>query len=145
MESDQVLVHGTTVDVNGTAVLLRGPSGCGKSDLALRLMDSGGVLVSDDQTKLSLIDDHLIASAPSTIAGMIEVRGIGLLKVPHLDRIPLGLVVDLTSDEKVERLPEPQSTTFLGVSVPLLQLVAFQASTPTKIRWWVAHHPGDHL
>jgi serine kinase of HPr protein (carbohydrate metabolism regulator) len=108
-------------------------------------MDLGGVLVSDDQTKLSLNEDRVIASAPVTIAGMIEVRGIGLVKVPHLDRVPLGLVVDLTTSEKVERLPEPQSTTYLGIPVPLLQLVAFHASTPAKIRWWINHRPGDPL
>jgi len=143
MESDQVMVHGTTVDVDGTAVLIRGPSGCGKSDLALRLMDGGAVLVADDQTRIGRDGPRLFASAPGAIAGMIEVRGVGLLTVPYHDRIPLGLVVDLTQPERIERLPDRQSATFCDIPVPLLQLAAFEASAPAKIRWWISHPPGS--
>ncbi len=143
MESDQLLVHGTTIDLNGTAVLLRGPSGIGKSDLALRLMDRGAVLVSDDQTRVTCKDDRLIASAPEAIAGMIEVRGVGLLRVPHYDQVPLGLVVDLTEPHRIERLPQPQFATYLNIRVPLLCLAAFEASTPAKIRWRVSHPPRE--
>jgi len=142
MESDHLLVHGTTVDLDGTAVLLRGPSGSGKSDLALRLMDGGAVLVSDDQTKFEIINQHLVATAPSSIAGLIEVRGIGVLRVPYLDSSVLGLVVDLTPTEHVERLPDPQQAGYLGISVPLLRLTAFEASTPAKIRWWTTQEQG---
>ena len=137
MESDHLLVHGTTVDIGGTAILLRGPSGSGKSDLALRLMDGGAVLVSDDQTRLLSKNQKIYASAPDTIAGLIEVRGVGLLRVPHHDDVALGLVVDLSEPDNVERLPSPQNTNYLSIDTPLLHLAPFEASTPAKIKYWL--------
>ena len=145
MESDHILVHGTTLDLDGTAVLLRGPSGSGKSDLALRLIDGGAVLVSDDQTTLQIHNGQLLTSAPPTIAGLIEVRGIGLLNVVHHNNVPLKLVVELTPPEHVERLPDPEQTDYLGISVPLLRLSAFEASTPAKIRFWTRQDPEASL
>ena len=137
MDSDHLTVHGTTVDLDGTAILLRGPSGSGKSDLALRLMEGGAVLVSDDQTCLRVNGTTLTASAPPVIAGMIEVRGIGLLRVPHHDDVTLGLVVDMTDPLRVERLPDDRSVTYLDIAVPLLELDPFAASTAAKIRYYL--------
>jgi len=128
------LVHATSVEIDGHAVLIRGPSGGGKSDLALRLIDGGATLVADDQTALSAEGGRLFASVPETIAGLIEVRGVGLLRVPHRARAPLALVVDLVPPKDVERLPEPYSAAFLGILVPCLRLAAFEASTPAKVR-----------
>ena len=141
MDTDHLLVHGTTVDLNGTAVMFCGPSGSGKSDLALRLMDGGAVLVADDQTRLHVTGDQLVASAPATIAGMIEIRGIGIMTVDHHDHVPLGLVVQMTSVDRLERLPDPQQTRFLDVAVPLLHLDPFAASTPAKIRRYMQGAP----
>jgi serine kinase of HPr protein (carbohydrate metabolism regulator) len=129
-----VLVHGTSVELSGLAVLLRGPSGAGKSDLGLRLIDGGGRLVADDQTRLEVVDGALVASAPETIAGLMEVRGLGVLPVPSTGPTRLALVVDLVAPDRVERLPDPQSATFLGHSVPLLRLSPFESSTPAKLR-----------
>ena len=131
-------VHGTSVDVDGKAVLLRGPSGSGKSDLALRLMDQGAVLVADDQTLLH--HGHglgLVCRAPATIAGKIEVRGIGIWDVPYHDDVPLGLVIDMVEHGRIERMPEPATVTYLDVALPLLSLDPFMASTPDKIRLYL--------
>lgn len=129
-----ILVHGTTVALDGEGVLLRGPSGSGKSDLALRLIDGGARLVADDQTELTCSSSFLIARSPDSIAGRMEVRGVGILKVPSVRSSPLRLVVDLVSAERVERLPESRFCQYLQCSLPLLELAAFEASAPAKIR-----------
>jgi HPr kinase/phosphorylase len=129
-----ILVHGTTVALDGDGVLLRGPSGSGKSDLALRLIDRGARLVADDQTELAHAPDGLIARSPASIAGRMEVRGVGILTVPTLPSAPLRLVVDLVAPDRVERLPEPELCQYLQHSLPLLALAPFEGSTPAKIR-----------
>ncbi|CAA7617583.1 HPr kinase/phosphorylase [Magnetospirillum sp. UT-4] len=128
------LVHGTSVEIGGHAVLIRGPSGSGKSDLALRLIDHGATLVADDRTELSAEGGRLFAASPATIAGMLEVRGLGIMRLPHRERAPLALVIDLVAAERVERLPEPVATAYLGVRVPALALAPFEASAAAKVR-----------
>lgn len=127
-------VHGTTVAVDGRAVLLRGPTGSGKSDLALRLIDGGAALVADDQTVLSRDGDGILASAPPRIAGRMEVRGLGIVRLPALPGVPLRMVVDIVPAGEVERLPKAAETMLLGVPMPVLRLAAFEASAPAKIR-----------
>lgn len=129
-----VLVHGTTVALEGEGVLLRGPSGSGKSDLALRLIDGGARLVADDQTEIMRTPNGLFARCPASIAGKIEVRGVGILRVASVPTAPVRLVVDLVPPDRVERLPEPQFCEYLQCSLPLLALTSFEASTPAKIR-----------
>jgi len=129
-----IRVHGTSVALGGDGVLLRGPSGCGKSDLALRLIDGGARLIADDQTELKLSGHDVIASPPAAIAGQMEVRGVGILRVPFLSRAPLRLVVDLVPPEMVERMPEDARAGFLGCFIPRLALAPFEASTPAKVR-----------
>jgi len=129
-----VLVHGTTVAIEGKGVLLRGPSGSGKSDLALRLIDRGAVLVADDQTRLSEADGRLAAAAPPSIAGLIEVRGIGIVRLDYAAGVPLALVVDLVAGARVERLPPAVFASFLGIAVPLIALDPFEGSAMAKVR-----------
>ena len=129
-----LLIHGTTIEINGNGVLMRGPSGCGKSDLALRLMDGGATLVADDQTELTIRDNRLVAAVPATIAGLLEVRGLGVVRVPYLPQIPLTLVVDLGLTEQIERMPESEHVEFLGLAVPLLRLSPFESSSAAKVR-----------
>ena len=74
-------LHASTVAIDGRAVLIAGLSGSGKSDLALRLIDRGAVLVSDDYTVVSRAGDELTACAPTTIKGKMEVRGVGLMSI----------------------------------------------------------------
>jgi HPr kinase/phosphorylase len=127
-------VHATAVAINKSGVLLIGKSGCGKSDLALRLIDRGATLISDD---IVLIDP---ATTPPTlhvaanIIGKIEIRGIGIFAVPLIGNIPLRLVANL--DAQPERLPdEPPSYPLLGFDIPSINLVAFEASAPIKIEY----------
>src|SRR5688572_8948122 len=91
-------VHVSSVAMDGRAVLISGPSGSGKSDLALRLLDRGFSLVSDDQTIVRRDGDRLIASAPQTIAGKLEIRGIGIVDIDHVEDVPVALHVELASD-----------------------------------------------
>ena len=125
-------VHASTVATGGRAVLLSGPSGSGKSDLALRLIDRGFTLVSDDQTVVMREGDRLIASAPPTIAGKLEVRGLGIVEMETLTDVPIALFVELTSD--IERLPdENRERSILGVELPLISIDARTASAPSKV------------
>ncbi len=124
-------IHASCVAIAGRGVLLAGASGCGKSDLALRLIDRGAALVSDDYTVLRRLGPGLAGSAPATIAGRIEVRGIGIVAMPHAGETPVALLVDL--ERAPERLPEPASRTLLGVALPLLALAASEASAPLKV------------
>jgi serine kinase of HPr protein (carbohydrate metabolism regulator) len=125
-------LHATTVALNGRAVLITGPSGSGKSDLALRLFDRGFTLVSDDQTLLRRHGDLLIASAPSQIAGKLEVRGIGIVDMEAAAESPVALLVELTGN--IERLPDDSRTRpILGVELPLVAIDATTASAPAKV------------
>lgn len=128
------LVHATCVAIGGRAILLRGPSGAGKSDLALRLIDGGAVLVADDQTRLERDGGLVRASPPATIAGLLEVRGLGLVRLPYLSGVTLELVVDLVSASQVERLPEADVLELLGVAVRRLALAPFEVSAGAKVR-----------
>ncbi|MBX6323277.1 MAG: HPr kinase/phosphatase C-terminal domain-containing protein [Rhodospirillaceae bacterium] len=131
-------VHATAVSVEGVGVLLRGPSGSGKSDLALRLIDGGAALISDDQTELACEGSGLVArppaAAPPELRGRIEVRGIGILAVPSAAQARVGLIVDLAAERPIERLPEPAAEDCLGVAVPLIVLRPFEVSAASKVR-----------
>ena len=132
--TDGFLVHATAVAIDGEAVLLRGAPGSGKSDLALRLIDGGGRLISDDQTVLHRKDAQVLVRAPATIVGLIEVRGLGILRIDPVDEAPLGLLVDLVSSVEIERLPDPRWETILGVPIPLIALAPFEAAAAAKVR-----------
>ena len=130
-----IRAHGTCVEIDGSGVLLRGPPGSGKSDLALRLIDGGARLIADDQAVLQREKDRVIVRAPATIAGLIEVRGVGILRLDPFSEAPLALVVDLDPAAQVERLPEPRCETVLGLAVPLIALAPFEASAAAKLRF----------
>ncbi|MGL4312646.1 MAG: HPr kinase/phosphorylase [Sphingomonas sp.] len=125
-------LHATSVAINGRAVLIEGSSGAGKSDLALRLIDRGAALISDDYTLLQRQGAALIATPPPSIAGKIEVRGLGIIDWPHVDKVPVALVVTLTED--VERLPaDPPQRRVAGVSIPAVAIDSRAASAAIKV------------
>jgi serine kinase of HPr protein (carbohydrate metabolism regulator) len=130
-----VLVHATAIAIDGRAVLLRGPSGAGKSDLALRLIDGGARLVADDQVELRRAGERVLVTAPAALAGLIEVRGVGILQVEPLAEAALAMCVDLVPSAKVERLPEIRCVDVLGVAVPAVPLSPFEASAAAKLRF----------
>ncbi len=127
-------VHATCIGIDGRGVLLRGPSGAGKSDLALRLLDSGALLVADDYTELTREGDQLRASAPAILHGLFEVRGLGVLQLPARHSVLVAAIIDLAPENEVERMPADDHFAILGVSVPLFRLTAFEASAPAKVR-----------
>ena len=129
-----LLMHGTAVAIDGAAVLLRGSSGAGKSDLALRLIAAGARLVADDQSELRRVDDAIVVRAPAAIAGLIEVRGVGILRVDYLDEAPLALVVDLVPSTEVERIPDDRFEVVLGLPIRMIALAPFEASAVAKLR-----------
>lgn len=132
--TDRLLLHATAVAIDGRAVLLRGASGSGKSDLALRLIDAGARLVADDQSELCREGDRVIVRAPATIAGLIEVRGVGIMRLDALAEAPLALIVDLVQPEKIERLPARRTERVLGLALPLISVTPFEASAAAKLR-----------
>ncbi len=133
-ETNPAIVRGTCVEVAGVGVLLRGESGAGKSDLALRLIDDGAGLVSDDYVHLRRDEGIVRASAPPSIAGLLEVRGIGLVHTPLVRETAVRAVVDLVAPHLVPRLPEASLTELMGVALPRASLNPFEASAPAKIR-----------
>src|SRR5579863_1156092 len=132
--TEGLLLHATAIAIDGHALLLRGASGSGKSDLALRLIDAGARLVADDQSELYRRGEEVIVRAPATIAGLLEVRGIGIFRLDALAEAPVALVVDLVAGDTVERLPVRQTEAILGLSLPLVAVKPFEASAPAKLR-----------
>ena len=125
-------VHASAVAIDGRAVLIGGLPGMGKSDLALRLIDRGAILISDDYCDVRRVEGRVRASAPATILGKIEMRGVGIVELPTVQAIPVALFVDL--DHAPERMPEPGETRSLaGVAIPVLRLAGLEASAPLKI------------
>jgi serine kinase of HPr protein (carbohydrate metabolism regulator) len=130
-------LHASCVAIKGRAVLIEGRSGEGKSDLALRLIDRGAVLVSDDQTICQRQGGVLHACPPTTIAGKIEVRGLGILEMPYVERAPIDLLIVIL--DSPPRYPEDaRKRRIAGVDVPVLALAALEPSAPIKAELAVA-------
>jgi serine kinase of HPr protein (carbohydrate metabolism regulator) len=125
-------LHASTVALDGRAVLIIGISGSGKSDLALQLIDRGFSFVSDDQTIVQKRGDRLHASAPATIRGKLEIRGLGIVPMPVVEDVPVALVVELAS--VIQRLPDPSRERLIcGLPVPLISVDAQTASAASKV------------
>jgi len=137
--------HATCVAIGDVGVLILGPPGSGKSDLALRLIDGPGLgldrgarktrLVAD-QVLLRPVNGRLVASCPGTIAGKLEIRGLGVMEVAWRRRVALGLAVELRPWRKIERMPEAGGDRFsaFGISLPLVFVDAASASAPARVR-----------
>ncbi len=118
-DKDNACVHATCVAVQGRGLLIIGASGSGKSSLALRMMALGADLVADDRVDLSRDEGEVIADAPQRIAGLIEARGIGLLRATPCGPVALGYVIDMDQTQTT-RLPEPVTLQLLRHEIPLL-------------------------
>ncbi len=118
-------VHGSCATRDGAAVLVIGPPGSGKSDLVLRLLAHGFQLVADDQVEI----ENGVASAPAALAGLLETRGLGITRLPHVERSRIALVAQLGG--LADRLPEPETHPVLGV--PVIHLDASAASAPARV------------
>ena len=130
-----VTAHATCIAFDGLGVLLRGPSGSGKSDLALRAIAEGAQLVADDQVVLVRDGEDVIASAPPTLRDMIEIRGLGIMRVAAAAEARIALVADLSDPAGVERLPNRRYCDLVGVSLPWLALAPFEISALAKLRF----------
>ena len=118
-------------------VLIEGPSGAGKSDLALRCLQLGFRLVADDRVLIWTSGGRLFGRAPEPLAGLMEVRGLGVMATPALAFAPIALVVRLGA---AERMPDRETVKHLGVERPLLTLAGLETSAPVKLS-----HALDHL
>ncbi len=139
---DPPILHASCVALGARrAVLILGPSGSGKSALALQLIALGARLVADDRTLLRPDGASLIASAPATITGRIEARGLGLIELPHLPEAAVTLVVDL-SEPETDRLPPRRMTRVLGHDLPLVHKVD-GPHFPSAILLYLQHGRSD--
>jgi len=132
--------HATAIAIDGQGVLIEGPSGSGKSGLALQLIALGAELVADDLSPLTLRDGWPWLQAPPRLAGVIEARFVGLLRVPHRAAAPLRLLIDMAEAE-TERLPEPAEAQVLGCAIPRIRRVDaphFAGSIVALVKggWW---------
>ena len=115
----EVIIHATTVALGARGVLILGPSGSGKSTLGLALMALGAQLVADDRTRLANAAGALIARCPPALLGLIEARGLGLIRATPLDHARIHLVVDLGQQE-TDRLPPLRHTSLCDVECELV-------------------------
>ncbi len=137
-DTDAVFVHGAAVRLGGKGVLLLGPSASGKSDLALRLIDVGASLIADDQVRLEVRNDRLYAGPHARLKGLINLRGIGILRLPF-EEGGLDLAVDLISPEGLpDPLPLPETASWLGIDLPKISLDPKAASAVARIRMVLA-------
>ncbi len=144
MKQSQIFLHGTCVSVGGEGVLILGEPGSGKSALALRLIDEPGYgisgvllrgeLVADDQVIVTCGKDRLMASAPASLRGKLEIRGLGIVTLATPPSVPLALVVKLQAHSAIERLPDPATFDILGMALPLLEIDAKTPSAPARLR-----------
>jgi len=131
-----VNIHASCVKLNGVGVLVFGKSGSGKSDLAFRLIKTlGATLIADDRTEIILKNHKIIASCPQKIQGLLEVRGVGIIKLSFEQETSVGLVVELVDDtNKIERHPEPVFWEFEKVKIRKIYLYPFEESAIYKLQ-----------
>ena len=110
------VMHATSVEFDGRAVLILGPPGSGKSGLALELMSRGARLVSDDGTRVARRGNRIELSAPANVAEKIEARHVGILKAASVPKAELAVVVDLSRPEP-DRMPPRRKTNLLGAEI----------------------------
>lgn len=127
-------IHATCIAFDDIGILLRGPSAAGKSDLALRLIEAGARLVADDRVRLATDADVLRASPPGELAGLLELRGVGLVRLPNLSAVSIYLVADLVAFGEAERLPVEDWCVCSGVRIRRVEIAPFEQTAVAKLR-----------
>ena len=127
-------IHATALVLDGRGILIMGPSGAGKTDLAIRLIEAGGELVADDQVLVRLEKGRAVARAPDQIAGKMEVRGFGIIDMPHRAEAVIDLIIDLKPRRDIERMPDPAMREIDGAPVRAVELDGFEASAVAKVK-----------
>lgn len=125
-------IHASCVAIGDVAVLIEGKSGAGKSDLALRLIDRGARLVSDDYTILVRRRGTLFAHPPANLAGKMEVRGIGIVEMDHVEDVPVSLIVAI-EEEPPRMPPDERKRRFAGVELREIALPSLEPSSAIKV------------
>ena len=126
-------LHATSVAIEDNGVAIFGDSGSGKSDLALRLIDSGATLISDDITVFSKSENNIHLFGVENTKGLLEVRELGIITVPYIEGIRLKLVIKLT-DKEIERIPKKNQTNLLGLNFPKLEINGKNSSSVVKVK-----------
>lgn len=128
-----ITLHGTSIEIQGKAILLLGKPGIGKSSLALQFIDRGARLVADDQTCLTLEKGQVYASCPDTLKGLLEVRGVGICPFPFQNKSPLNLVVEICELDEILRLPDPTFVQYHNILIPSLKLARYDPLGAIKV------------
>ena len=131
------VIYASCVELMGMGLLICGKSGTGKSDLCLRLIDLGARLVADDQTQIENIDGKLTASCPAPLRGLLEIRGIGIVHMPFIPQTEIHLKLDLQTQEKIDRMPVPETEVINGLEIPVFRLNAFEVSAALKVKTYI--------
>lgn len=142
--TDPILLHASCVALGGDGILILGSSGSGKSDLVLGLIDQPGYgtgdvlirarLVADDQTVIERRGDALFAMSPKPLAGLLEIRGQGIVAVDHVREVMLTLVVRLMPAAEIERMPEAAATSIAGITLSEIRIDPSKATAVARIR-----------
>ena len=137
---EEQVVQASCVVIAGRALMIEGPPGSGKTSLALALLDRGAGLIGDDAVTLRRAGEHVIALPPPNIAGLLELRGIGIVRLPLAEPAPLSLILAL-GEAHGPRLPEQVATrAILGVSIPVLAFDPGTIAPAPRAAWALAIH-----
>lgn len=128
-------IHGTSICYQQKGLLFLGTSGSGKSDLALRLIDIGASLIADDQTILTLNNQAIVLTCPEAINSKLEIRGIGIVKIPSLKSHQLNFVFQLKPYTEIERFPSNNWINILDQKIPYYEIDPFELSVMSKINF----------
>ncbi len=126
-------IHATAINIKGQGVLFLGDSGSGKSDMALRMITQyGAKLISDDRVNITNIDNNIIATAPENIKGLLEVRGVGIINAPTIDKSQINIAIQLETSF-IDRMPEAANYEIEGIALPLIKINPFEISSTAKV------------
>lgn len=129
-----MLIHASCVEWQNKGILLIGASGKGKSTGALALIEKGAILIADDYVDITIQNDAVLAVCPASIAGKIEVRGVGVVPMKHLPQTTIDLVIDCkTNFSDINRMPDIKKQKFFEKEVPVFALCPFENIFAQKV------------